>query len=428
MLLDGLRAAIDSGDAGDACSVLQRLFEFLVGYSAGVASALRPELSVGEPALAGDFETCQEQIKQALDVLAGRRENSLESAFWKAFFVGTRSPIARRHTRLLEIVQPPLPGYRPLAAWCRLQPDDEDFADPAHCRAQLRRYLPICGDWVSGLASLFAAVEHCLTLEDGILTVCLKFTEGEVSFKMPLNPTGPGPRPSLQGPVVEAPVPTLPEPPADQGLPAEPKPPVPGPEARAHPEQLEEPVPPESAVQEESPLVRESAELAAEMATGEPPGRATEAQVPAAAEEALPRAEEKFAVAPLPGVQIADPITPADEELAVGDPLVAEPTAAPVPEDRPARWEEERAAESEAPAGEPAAVSVEETPQRDGEELPVAPEPAVPVLDEGPAAEGIPAVDEPLEVEQDAAQPEATAGPEQETPELVAPEAAVPIV
>ncbi|MCA9796402.1 MAG: hypothetical protein KC910_31560, partial [Candidatus Eremiobacteraeota bacterium] len=170
-----LNEAIEANDSLLIFGQLQRSFDLMLQYFAGLTCALMQEIDSealedidldSRPDLAENVE----MLGTALSALESHWEtNDAATLLWSVFYDVTLSAgdpeWAYLHTRLLGVEGAPPGKYREVAEFCAMKPgDDAKAADEA--RVEIARYLPVLSFWLENATPLFLESEVDFIEED----------------------------------------------------------------------------------------------------------------------------------------------------------------------------------------------------------------------------------------------------------------------
>ena len=177
MALNDLNGAIESNDDLLICGQMQRCFDLLIQFFAGVSGSVLQEI---DPDQLFDFdvedgrfdlELKLELLVSALSSLEVHWEgNDVATLIWSVFYdtllPATDPNCAYLHTRLLGVeglVQEPLQEF---VDFCSVVPGQGSLAQRSACREAAHRYLPILSFWLENAMPLFLESEVDFVEED----------------------------------------------------------------------------------------------------------------------------------------------------------------------------------------------------------------------------------------------------------------------
>lgn len=175
--LNDLNGAIESNDSRLICGQMQRCFDIMVQFFAGLVGAVLYEID--EEAL-GDFsiedgrfdlETKIELVVTALSALEEHWENNdtanlVWSVFYDTLLPGTDPNSAYLHTRLLGVEGLVPDPFLEISELCQIVPGQGALTTQEECREIAHRYLPILAFWLENAMPLFLECEIDLVEED----------------------------------------------------------------------------------------------------------------------------------------------------------------------------------------------------------------------------------------------------------------------
>lgn len=176
--LTDLNGAIESNDSLLICGQMQRCFDLMIQFFAGISGALMQEIAsdtlfdfeLEEGRF--DLETKLEVLVTALSALEEHWEgydagNLIWSAFYDTLRPATDPNCAYLHTRLLGVEGVAPTGFVDLAELCSMVPGRGALGDRSACREMAHRYLPILAFWLENATPLFLESEVDFVEEEG---------------------------------------------------------------------------------------------------------------------------------------------------------------------------------------------------------------------------------------------------------------------
>lgn len=176
--LTDLNGAIEANDSVLICGQMQRSFDLMIQFFAGIASTVLGgfdrdslfdfELEDGR----FDLDTKIELLVCALAALEEHWEtNDAAILLWSVFYDTLLPPTDPQgvypHTRLLGVEGLPPSGFMEFVDLCREVPGVGSLSERSACREQAQRYLPILAFWLENASPLFIDSEVDFVEEDG---------------------------------------------------------------------------------------------------------------------------------------------------------------------------------------------------------------------------------------------------------------------
>jgi hypothetical protein len=176
--LTDLNGAIETNDSLLICGQMQRCFDLMIQFFAGIAGAVLEgidsdhlidfEIEDGR----FDLETKLELVVASLSALEEYWEgNDAATLIWSAFYdtllPATDPNSAYLHTRLLGVEGVVPDTFLGFADLCGVVPGKGALAERSACRETVHRYLPILAFWLENATPLFLESEVDFVEEDG---------------------------------------------------------------------------------------------------------------------------------------------------------------------------------------------------------------------------------------------------------------------
>jgi hypothetical protein len=176
--LTDLNGAIEANDSLLICGQMQRCFDLLIQFFAGIAAAVLQEI---DSEALFDFEiedgrfdlgTKLELVVSSLSSLEEYWEgNDAATLIWSVFYdtllPATDPNSAYLHTRLLGVEGRVPEGFLEFSELCSVVPGKDALAERSACRETAHRYLPILGFWLENATPLFLESEVDFVEEEG---------------------------------------------------------------------------------------------------------------------------------------------------------------------------------------------------------------------------------------------------------------------
>jgi hypothetical protein len=204
-ILERLDRAMKKEKAVEGCLELRNALEFLIRYSAGVASKLSEDLGTlpksAEPYIdaSQSISASEKLLNISLEALKRTPDSPAAKLFISIFYRRNEhfEFVPRWHTEILAL-------YGQLSAWCQLDPGQGELTDPEVCQLEFEKHVPTLREWLLAMSGYLQATEHFFneTRPDGSVEFSVRlgdrFVEvGEPGYVLWLN----NPRP--EGEVVE---------------------------------------------------------------------------------------------------------------------------------------------------------------------------------------------------------------------------------
>ena len=204
-ILDRLDLAIKKAKVIPGCVEMRNALEFLIRYSAGVASKLCEDLSalprVAEALIdnSQSVSASERLLNQCLEALKRFPDSPAAKTFSSIFYRRTElfDYQPRWHTEILAL-------HGQLSAWCQLEFGQGELADPEVCKVEFEKHVPTLREWLMSMSGYLQSTEHFFNpaRPDGSVEFSVRIGDrfievGEPGYLLWLN----NPRP--EGEVVE---------------------------------------------------------------------------------------------------------------------------------------------------------------------------------------------------------------------------------
>lgn len=204
-VLERLDRAMKKEKAVEGCLELRNALEFLIRYSAGVASKLSEDLGTlpktAEPYIdaSQSLSASEKLLNVSLEALKRTPDSPAAKLFISIFYRRNEhfEFVPRWHTEILAL-------YGQLSAWCQLDPGQGELTEPEVCQLEFEKHVPTLREWLLAMSGYLQATEHFFNevKPDGSVEFSVRlgdrFVEvGEPSYVLWVN----NPRP--EGDVVE---------------------------------------------------------------------------------------------------------------------------------------------------------------------------------------------------------------------------------
>lgn len=204
-ILDRLDLAMKKDKVIPGCLELRNALEFLIRYSAGVASKVCEDLGAlpkaAEPLIdaSQSISASERLLNLCLDALKRFPDSPAAKVFISVFYRRTElfDYQPRWHTEILAL-------HGQLSAWCQLDPGQGELSDPEVCKVEFEKHVPTLREWLMSMSGYLQATEHFFneTRPEGFVEFSVRigdrFVEvGEPGYVLWLN----NPRP--EGEVLE---------------------------------------------------------------------------------------------------------------------------------------------------------------------------------------------------------------------------------
>jgi hypothetical protein len=160
-ILDRLDKAMKKEKAVPGCLELRNALEFLIRYSAGVASKLCEDLGA-LPKSADIFidssqslPASEKLLNLSLDALKRIPDSQAAKVFISIFYRRNEhfEFVPRWHTEILAL-------HGQLSAWCQLDPGQGELTDPEVCKLEFEKHVPTLREWLMAMSGYLQVTEH----------------------------------------------------------------------------------------------------------------------------------------------------------------------------------------------------------------------------------------------------------------------------
>lgn len=176
--LTDLNGAIEANDSLLICGQMQRCFDVMIQFFAGIAGAILQEIDLDSLADFDiedgrfDLETKLELVVTALAALEEYWEGHdaatlIWSVFYDTLLPATDPNCAYLHTRLLGVEGRAPETFLEFSELCSVVPGQGALAERSACRETAHRYLPILAFWLENATPLFLESEVDFVEEEG---------------------------------------------------------------------------------------------------------------------------------------------------------------------------------------------------------------------------------------------------------------------
>lgn len=175
--LNDLNGAIESNDSRIICGQLQRCFDIMIQFFAGLVGAILSEIDA-DALFDFDLEDGRFDLELKIDLivtgLSALEEhweghdtaNLLWSVFYDTLLPATDPNCAYLHTRLLGVEGLVPDPFLEFSELCQIVPGQDALATQEDCREMAHRYLPILSFWLENAMPLFLECEIDFVEED----------------------------------------------------------------------------------------------------------------------------------------------------------------------------------------------------------------------------------------------------------------------
>lgn len=176
--LTDLNGAIEANDSLLICGQMQRCFDLMIQFFAGIAGAVLLEISsdyLREFEIEDGRFDLQEKLELVVSALSSLEEywegNDAATLIWSVFYdtllPATDPNSAYLHTRLLGVEGSAPEGFLEFSDLCSVVPGQGALAERSACRETAHRYLPILAFWLENATPLFLESEVDFVEEGG---------------------------------------------------------------------------------------------------------------------------------------------------------------------------------------------------------------------------------------------------------------------
>jgi hypothetical protein len=176
--LSDLNGAIEANDSLLICGQMQRCFDLMIQFFAGIAGAILQDIDsdyLSEFDIEDGRFDLQEKLELVVSALSTLEEywegHDAATLVWSVFYdtllPATDPNSAYLHTRLLGVEGLVPPGFMEFADLCGVVPGKGALAERSACRETAHRYLPILAFWLENATPLFLESEVDFVEEDG---------------------------------------------------------------------------------------------------------------------------------------------------------------------------------------------------------------------------------------------------------------------